>query len=92
MHKQGLKASGFEMQWRTGPPNAGAEAKGQGSQKAVMRWRQVSHIPSSNAVAASGGVVVIQKSHVVSAADLLSAFPVRRSLLLPFSEGNLISC
>ena len=62
MHKQGLKASGSEIWCGTGPPNAGTEGKGQGkSQKAVLRWRQVSHSPGGNAVSASGDVVVIKK-------------------------------
>lgn len=84
MHKQGLKASGFEMQWRTGPPNAGTEAKGQGkSQKAVMRWRQVSHIPSSNAVSASGGVVVIKKEPCSICSRLAFCIPCKTVPLAP---------
>lgn len=55
MHKQGLRASAYEVQCRTGPPNADTEAKGQRKpQKAMLRWRQSSQSPGSKAVSASG--------------------------------------
>lgn len=52
MNKQGLKASDSEIQCRTGPQTAGTKAKGQAkSQKAVLRWREVSCSPGNAASA-----------------------------------------